>query len=230
MLKRRILKIAFVLTCILTLVMPYTTEVLAAIPASQTVVTMAAMRMYEGDANHNPISYRANGDVVFKLMAKENEQFTYDNVFYCLDANKSFPGEITGEGEQNYNKVSENFEDPTDVNVKSLKMTVPPSEQTEWVANYQAVVWLVNNLYSSKINAAQRDAYLEKAFAGSEYDIDAVKEIISESDIDATQQLAIWHFTNGDDDRFSTNQIPASTVSEDGATYNGFYSLGYTEV
>ncbi len=230
MLKRRILKIAFVLTCILTLVMPYTTEVLAAIPASQTVVTMAAMRMYEGDANHNPISYRANGDVVFKLMAKENEQFTYDNVFYCLDANKSFPGEITGEGEQNYNKVSENFEDPTDVNVKSLKMTVPPSEQTEWVANYQAVVWLVNNLYSSKINAAQRDAYLEKAFAGSEYDIDAVKEIISESDIDATQQLAIWHFTNGDDDRFSTNQIPAITVSEDGATYNGFDSLGDTEV
>ncbi len=229
MLKRKVLKIALVLACVMVLIMPYTSTVLAAtLTHEDTKADLQVLVMHEGGEessgtlteeqrklyDETPYGYRIGGTRIFKIITKGDVD--YSNAFYCLNANKSFPG-VTNQGYNSleYTNVAD-FKDSTDSNVKSLHLSTAYSDDNaKWTANYKALVWLVNNMFLEKQAPEQKDDYLAKAFADYEdYDLETVKALLTDDDIDVVQQYAIWYFTNNDTDKFNVETLPAVELSK----------------
>ena len=224
MLKKRILKVALALACIITLTMPYTTTVLAAsLTHESTTAELQISLVHEGGEessgtlteeqkefyDESQYCYDVGTTRVFKIIEKGDTDFS--NAFYCLNAIKSFPG-ITSEGFNSlvYKNVAD-FNDSTNLKVQSLHLSSAYAQNKDtWTENYKALNWLVNNMYLEKQAPMQKDAYLEKAFADYEdWDLESVKALLTDDDIDVVQQYAIWYFTNNDDERYSVTTLPA---------------------
>ncbi len=223
MLKKKILKFIFVIACIITLMMPYTSVVLAAVLTHETTTAeLEVIRVHEGGEESSgtltaeqdpyydttPYGYRIGDTRVFKIITKGDAQ--YENAFYCLNALKSFPGVSNGTYTAEAFENVADLKDSTDTNVKSLHLSTSNSTNSEiWTANYKSLIWLVDNMYLSKQTPEQKDDYLSKAFANSEYDLALVKSLLTDDDIDVVQQYAIWYFTNGDTAKFDVTTLPA---------------------
>lgn len=224
MLKKRILKVALALACIITLTMPYTTTVLAAsLTHEDTTAELQISLVHEGGEeasgtltdeqkefyDESQYSYDVGTTRVFKIIEKGDTDFS--NAFYCLNAVKSFPG-ITSEGFNSlkYTNVGD-FSDSTNLKVQSLHLSTTYAQSKDaWTENFKALNWLVNNMYLEKQAPMQKDAYLAKAFEDYEaWDLDSVKALLTDDDIDVVQQYAIWYFTNNDDERYSVTTLPA---------------------
>ncbi len=223
MLKKKILKIVLVLACILALTMPYTTPVLAvSLSHEDTTAELQISIVHEGGEeesdtlteeqrelyDENQYAYNVGTTRVYKIIEKGDA--TFSNAFYCLNAVKAFPG-ITSEGFNSltYKNVAD-FTDSTNLNVQALHLSTAYAQEREvWSANYRALNWLANSMYLRKQAPMQKDSYLEKAFANSEYDLEVVKAILTDDDIDVVQQYAIWYFTNNDDERYNVETLPA---------------------
>ena len=248
MFKKRIGKIAFVWACIIAMIMPYTSTVLAAaLTQEATTAELQVLIMREGGEESGnilndkqkeiydqaPYGYtigdpNTNGARVYKIIEKGDSEFS--NMFYCLDAEKSFPG-VTGTNMNSleYTNIAD-LKNATDPNVKALHLgTSYADDQDTWTANYRSLIWLINNMYLEKQTPEQKNDYLTKAFATYEgSDIEVVKSFLTDDDIDVVQQYAMWYFTNGNNVKYNTNSLPAITLTkidvENSTTIDGSYN------
>ena len=251
MFKKRLVKIAFVLACIISLIMPYTSTVLAAaLTQEDTTAELQVLVVHKGGEESSgtlteqqlehydtaPYGYTIGETRVYKIIAKAD--YEYENMFYCLNANKSFPG-VTAEGLNTleYTNVAD-LKDSTDSNVKGLHLSTSYADEAEvWNANYKSLIWLVDNMYLATQTPEQKDDYLAKAFANYEdWDLDTVKAFLTDDDIDVVQQYAMWYFTNNDTEKFNVTTLPAvnlmklnmdSTKTE--GSYNDVTGLPYRQ-
>lgn len=216
---KRISKILFVWICIITLVMPFTSEVLAAALTKDSVTAVIesvpwreggpeSTGLISNKYDENSYSYKVSGVNVLKAIQKGDT--SYSDSFYCLNAERSLS--ITKM--YNYTKVADNFKDYSNEEVKTWAEEVGVSEE-----NYRALVWLLENIYLEKQQPELKDAFLAKAFAdliAEEADVtppttvEFIKERLTDDDIDVVQQWAIWYFTNGN--------------NEENAYYNALYN------
>lgn len=252
MLKKKFLKIAFVMACIATLIMPYTSTVFAAALTSNDVTADLQILTYRQGGDEasgtltddqkllydvTPYGYKVGNTRVFKIITKGDKE--YSNMFYCLNAKKTFPGQSNpGEDYLTYTNVAD-FKDSTDSNVKALHLSTSNSaDSAKWTANYKALVWLMNNMYLNKQAPEQKDAYLAKAFNDyQDWSLEAVKGSLTDDDIDVVQQYAIWYFTNNDSSEFNVTTLPSITLSrfnleeegfpEEEGSYNDFVGNNY---
>lgn len=242
MFKKRCIKIAFVLACIISLIMPYTSTVFAAaLTQEDTTAELQVLVVHKGGEESSgtlteeqleyydtaPYGYTIGETKVYKIITKAD--YEYENIFYCLNANKSFPG-VTTEGLNSleYTKVAD-LKDSTDSNVKGLHLSTSYSDEAEkWTANYKSLIWLVDNMYLSTQTPEQKDDYLAKAFANYEdWDLDTVKAFLTDDDIDVVQQYAMWYFTNNDTEKFNVETLLAINlmkINMDGTTTEGSYN------
>lgn len=224
MLKKKFLKIAIAMACIISIAMPYTTPVLAAaLTHENTTAELQISIIHEGGEeasgtltdeqkefyDESQYSYDVGTTRVYKIIEKGDVDFS--NAFYCLNAVKSFPGiTSTGFNSLKYTNVGD-FNDSTNLKVQSLHLSTSYSQSKDtWTENFKALNWLVNNMYLKKQAPMQKDAYLAKAFADYEdWDLESVKALLTDDDIDVVQQYAMWYFTNNDDERYSATTLPA---------------------
>lgn len=225
MLKRKLPKIILVLTLILILTIPDTLTLLAAsltLTNTDTTADLQISLFHEGgEESSNTLNeeqralydetqyvYNVGTSRVYKIIKKNDTDFS--NALYCLNALKAFPG-VTAEGNNSlsYTNIA-NFKESSDTDVQSLYMgTEYSADSDKWNSNYKALTWLMNNIYLRKQLPIQKDSYLEKAFVGTGYDLQTVKAILTDDDIDVVQQYAIWHFTNNDSEKYALETIPS---------------------
>lgn len=229
MLKEKISKTLLSMVMIISLILPYATPVFAAALTSDAqTAELQVLRIHEGGEeasgtlnqeqqkyyDESQYEYRVGDTRVYKIIVKGDTN--YENAFYCLDATKSFPG-VTSSGYEieSYTNVAD-LKDSSDTNVKQLNLSTSYSDNsTLWTANYKALIWLVNNMYLEKQAPSQKDDYLSKAFAGyTEYDMDTIKALLTDDDIDVVQQNAIWYFTNRDTEKFDVTTLPAVQLTK----------------
>ena len=106
------------------------------------------------------------------------------------------------------------FSDSTNLKIQALHLSTSYAQKEAWTENFKALNWLVNNMYLKKQTPMQKDTYLEKAFADYEdWDLETVKAILTDDDIDVVQQYAIWYFTNSDEAKFNVETLPAVRVA-----------------
>ena len=226
MLKRKVLKVFLVLACIMSLVFPFTSTVLAAaLSHTDTVANLQVILLHKGGnessgtlkeeyANYydtNQYAYKIGTTKIFKIIL-END-FNYENEFYCLNAEKSFPGvTATGNTSIEYKNVAD-LKDASNANVKSLHLSTSSLVNNEmWSSNYQSLIWLIDNMFLRTQTPERKTEFLTKAFAGTDEDIETVKALLTDDDIDVVQQWAIWYFTNRDTEKYNTVDLPAITL------------------
>ena len=225
MLKKKVAKVALVLLCLVTLVMPHASVVLAGTLDNETSAKLAIRTAHAGGEatgfdesvdlsfyDTTPYVYKVgSGDeykTVFKIIHEGDENFSND--IYCVDAIKSFPG---GEG-MDYEDVAD-FKDPSDLNVKALHM----GEAEKWNENYLAVNWLINNFYLKNQAPEQKKAFIDQVYSGymeadSHYpEKEVIWTLLTDDDIDVVQQRAIWYFTNNDDSAYTTEDLAIDLVN-----------------
>lgn len=209
-------KIAFVVICIITMIMPYGTTVLAtALNHSEVSTNLETLKLREGGEessgtltgsyasyyDENIYSYAIGTTNVLKLIVSGDTK--YENAFYCLNAKKSFPGTTS----LVYKNVG-NLKDDTNVNVAALGLSA---------ASYKSLIWLVNNMYLEKQAPEQKEEFLYKAFAteieNEELTLDLIKAFLTDDDIEVVQQWAMWYFTNGDLSNISTYDVKYSSFA-----------------
>lgn len=128
---------------------------------------------------------------VFDLVKYNNGNTPdYDHTIYCLKAETGFFAESANGSYQpiEYN-ISANLKDKSDIQTKGLALPVP-------AVYYNHILWILDNIYMPTSQTAEADkANLMKA-AGIR------NPQLTDDDIDVVQQMALWFYTNFDDNRY----------------------------
>ena len=237
MFKNKLTKVVLVLLCIVTLIMPYASPVLAVkVTDTDTQVNLKSITVREGGEPSGSLTdeqfeyydksvyeyYVGGSDSthrVWKIVTSDID-IDFQNSFYCLNAAKTFPAALeNGTDYLPFNRVA-NMSDSTDPKVKALHLSAESSNSSVWNANYKALMWILDNIYLKHDAPEQKDDFLNKAFAGTEYDAETVKAVLTDDDIDVIQQYAIWYFTNNDYvdgggvQKYNVENLPAINIAK----------------
>ena len=129
MTKKRLGKILLVWLCIVALVMPFGTEVLAAaLTKDSTTAILGTIAYREGGPestgitsskyDKNSYAYKISGVNVLKILQKDDTSF--EDAFYCINAELSFSLSQSN----NYKKVANDFTLSSDNEVKAWANSV----------------------------------------------------------------------------------------------------------
>lgn len=210
-----------VVICVVALIFPHTSIVLAAALTNETPNNINSVNLTsvkyreggeessdslsdEGEEKYDRKSYEyifskdGKSTTIQKIIREddknEDDEYLFSDAFYCLDGTKSFP---TINGFIKYNRTVEDFlkDNPTTLGLNAN--------------DYNSLCWLINSMYLAKQMTAsqrkeQKDALIKNAFKGvlenneveDETTVDDIKAIITDDDIEVIQQWAIWYFTN----------------------------------
>ena len=218
-------------------------------PISSVVQAASSYELGIVQAREGGYAYQISGKDVFKIVAYNNDTYNYDNAIYCIKAGPGFGGTITDPLERRTYNISYNMKKLASIpdNHKSIL----PSDElvTETIdgtditySKYNAVLWILDNMYLPKhANEAERkemrDSLLTAAFKAQleanttpVFTIDQIN--LTDDDIEVVQQLAIWHFTNTDEQVYDQGETLAAIQikekeSSDG--YNAFDMSSYRQ-
>ena len=174
-------------------------------------------------AREGGYAYQISGKDVFKIVEYVNNGYNFDNAIYCIKAGPGFGGTITNPLEKRTYSISYDMKDLASI-PENHKSILPSDEQVtatidgkEYTySKYNAVLWILDNMYLPKHpneteRKAMRDALLTSAFKTQleedvtpPFTIDQIK--LTDDDIEVVQQLAIWHFTNTDEDAYDQGE------------------------
>ena len=167
---KRVGKVLLVWLCIITLIMPFASNVLAVakLTNDDNVSRLATIPLREGGEESTGINsslygheydktqydYSVEGVNVLKIV-QENDG-DYQDTFYCLNAEKSFSVQNSG---YDYVKVADDLADLTDEDVENWATSIGISEN-----NLKSLIYLLNNLYAKKLDSTYKDTYIAEAF------------------------------------------------------------------
>ena len=206
MTSKKLGKVLLVWVCIITLLMPFTSNVLAAALSNEDTTAVLESIPYREGGNEStditsdeydttPYAYSVGNVNVLKVVQEGDSD--YSDTFYCLNAEKSLS--ITEK--YNYKKAADDLTDLTNEEVAKWAKSVGISDE-----NFKSLMYLLNNIYAKKLDTSYKDAYIKKAFAEEieknadvepPVDVNFIKERLTDDDIEVVQQWAIWYFTNG---------------------------------
>ena len=233
MTRKRLGKVLLVWLCIITMLMPFCSEVLAAaLTGNETTAVFESVPYREGGAESTGVTssrydtskyaYKIGDTNVLKIT--QDDDNTFADTIYCINAERSLS--VMGSG-YNYVKAADDFSKLTDSEVAAWASSVGIS-----TANFNSLMWILNNLYAKKLDTNYKNAYIANAFAEKiasdaadgvtpPTTVDLVKEYLTDDDIEAVQQWAIWHFTNGSNDSnefyrsvYAGNVLPNVSVTK----------------
>ena len=191
---------------------------------------------------------------IFKIVEYINDSKSFENNIYCIKGGPGFGGTITDPLQRrtydisydlkNVGDIPDNYKNvlPSDTDItKEIEVDGETKEVT--YSNYNAVLWLVDNIYLPKYEdetarQEMRDNLLKAVFKDKleddelypPFDISQVN--LTDSDIEVVQQLAIWHFTNAGDNEYDVGEtLPAIQISEKDSTtnYDGYDMDSYRQ-
>lgn len=158
---------------------------------------------------------------VLKIVDKTSGRADFSNAIYCLKAGQGFGSDNQTISDVVYDRYYNMVTEKSSVN-SVINLTD---------ANYNSVLWLLDNIYLPKqtpIADRQTTKYnfLYRAFRNEFtrvdslfYDMDPTDLIITDDDIEVVQQWALWYFTNENESNsnlFHTDTLPNMFVSSTG--------------
>lgn len=214
MIRTKKIKLLLVLSLVISLLVPYTTPVLAAandvVKATYTQddLTKLETRDLATTRHTHGTEYKftpATGSEKFlhQIVVSVNGKLDWTNTIYCVDAKKGMPQK---NGATKYKNLGDFLNSKSSEDLESLINTMGES-------NYKAIVWIAQNAYLEyeKDEAGTNlDNFLNKVYKqfidknngnikidGNNISaLDYIKQNIKLDDINMIQQYAIWYFSN----------------------------------
>ncbi len=121
----------------------------------------------------------------------------YDHTIYCMKGGPGFGSEEFGSGTPQVKEYRRYFDMKNPSTITDSYASAIPSTSSD---TYKSLLWLLENVYV----APKSNATTEEIEMAAEYRELLLKNAgieggyITDDDIDAVQQLAVWHFTNND--------------------------------
>ena len=186
-------------------------NVFAAEAPEQMNLNIQAERPYSGDDSIYEALDIADGasgykEIIFKIGEIRNSSINFDKNLYCGRRGLAFGGltEIPQDPTQapaQYSKVANlKTQANTAINYYSnnIGFTTIDNKLTEVSPDnataYNAILWLVDNMYIHKDNAAENTANMAALLTKA----GITNSKLTEDDIDVIEQYALWYFTNYD--------------------------------
>ena len=144
--------------------------------------------------------YEALEKSIWKICESNSSGTTvnYDHTIYCLKGGPGFGSSEFGSGTPQVKHYTRYFNMKDISSITGSYADALPSTSSN---TYKSLLWLLENVYVAPASnatteeretaAEYRELLLEKAGIAGGY--------ITDDDIDAVQQLAVWHFTNNDE-------------------------------
>ena len=143
--------------------------------------------------------YKALEKNIWKIVETNSSgtSANYDNTIYCLKGGPGFGSGEFGSGSPTVREYTRYFDMKDSDSIPSTYQNALPDVNSN---TYKALLWLLENVYVAPKSTASsterqeaaeyRELLLEQAGISGGY--------LTDDDIDAVQQLAVWHFTNDD--------------------------------
>ena len=144
--------------------------------------------------------YKALEKNVWKIVETNSSgtSTNYDNTIYCLKGGPGFGSSEFGNGTPTVREYTRYFDMKDPDSIPSQYQDALPDVNSN---TYKALLWLLENVYvapasnASSSEKQEAEEYRELLLENA----DLTGSYLTDDDIDAVQQLAVWHFTNDDE-------------------------------
>jgi len=203
--RAKILKKSIAIICIIALILPISSEVLAKITSTEKDTEQKFgikdfhTSKYLSGKGEKTFGYKVNDRIAYRIYSGEDNEEGYLNTVLCLDEFGKFPSE-----ESTTDKYKSLGEATTAV-LQTLKTTKNGAKVNITQEDAQKIIWLVNNAVLPEDSSELRDVKLSKIFDetikstltnANPLTLDEIKTILTEDDLVFALQAAIWTITN----------------------------------
>lgn len=143
---------------------------------------------------------------VWKIVSYNNNVISYDNAFYCLKAEHGFVNDTNNSStdvstiRKTYNTRFDMKQDATSVIARLNDINTAVGDAAITEANYNKILWIIDNMYLPKAGSKDIDKQTLAKAAG----IPDGTLRLTDDELEAIQQLAIWHYTNPNASYYNT--------------------------
>ncbi len=162
--------------------------------------------------------YQQEGSKVWKIAEYDSENGRTANLsktIYCIKGGPGFgSSDMATGGVPTISKYTQKFNLKDLASIPSTYSRILPTG-----SNYNSLMWLLDNIYIMPAigtdNTTAREEFLKSKIPNELY------ELITDDDIDAVQQLAIWYFTNpsGDKYHYETSNFKINSIANVDSNY-----------
>ncbi len=223
-LKNKILLITLLLTIILAIA-PFSN-----VKAAEDNMNLSIKFMRNSGYGYK-VSHSSHAHTVWKIYNTVDDKW---ETIYCLKGGPGFGSENMDTGSLSTGAIAArdytkhfDLKQPSTITPDKYKNALPKTDSNE----YRALLWVLDHCYVAETkNASQAekeqvkqnrkellDAVYEYSSEGDNFELEDLTEEdyakLTDDDIDVVQQLAIWHFTNQDDDGYKINEDGNFTLS-----------------
>lgn len=175
---------------------------------------------------HQLYSGTQNFKDIWKLVTCNKDGTIINGVpdLYCLRAGLGFtqanPKQTVVQYNQSYSLPRQYENIKTYFSTLTSKTTIFDEDQE---ANFNAVMWILDNMLLEGATDEQVNTYLKKYAGYTDETLNKLvgkENVLTRADIEAIQQLAIWYFTNSDEEAFNKEVLPILNMMIVGGPYN----------
>ena len=162
--------------------------------------------------------YQQEGSKVWKIAEYDSENGRTANLsktIYCIKGGPGFgSSDMATGGVPTISKYTQKFNLKDLASIPSTYSKILPTG-----SNYNSLMWLLDNIYIMPAigtdNTTAREEFLKSKIPNELY------ELVTDDDIDAVQQLAIWYFTNpsGDKYHYETSNFKINSIANVDSNY-----------
>lgn len=206
-------------------------------------ITLNIQENRPGTNNKYGVTRKDNGtgilQKIFKIGELQNNVLIFDSAYYCLRGGLGFGSsetEISNDGVE-YRKLAdlESKEDIQDY-FKGLNNNIGLSDE-----NYNSICWIVDNMYLPKHEKAEKmktelfekvqkyvDEKKVKMYANNDFSKNNIK--LTDDDIEVVQQMALWYFTNIDEQNTDKKDKSVSIAYGENFTLSTYLKLNENNI
>ena len=162
--------------------------------------------------------YQQEGSKVWKIAEYDSENgktADLSKTIYCIKGGPGFgSSDMATGGVPTISKYTQKFNLKDLASIPSTYSKILPTG-----SNYNSLMWLLDNIYIMPAigtdNTTAREEFLKSKIPNELYNL------ITDDDIDAVQQLAIWYFTNpsGDKYHYETSNFKINSIANVDSNY-----------
>ena len=162
--------------------------------------------------------YQQEGSKVWKIAEYDSENgktADLSKTIYCIKGGPGFgSSDMATGGVPTISKFTQKFNLKDLASIPSTYSKILPTG-----SNYNSLMWLLDNIYVMPAigtdNTTAREEFLKSKIPNELYDL------ITDDDIDAVQQLAIWYFTipSGDKYHYETSNFKMNSIANVDSNY-----------
>ena len=162
--------------------------------------------------------YQQEGSKVWKIAEYDSENgktADLSKTIYCIKGGPGFgSSDMATGGVPTISKYTQKFNLKDLASIPSTYSKILPTG-----SNYNSLMWLLDNIYIMPAigtdNTTAREEFLKSKIPNELYNL------ITDDDIDAVQQLAIWYFTNpsGDKYHYETSNLKINSIANVDSNY-----------